>query len=78
MNRIARISLSALALLAAFTLGMIFAQRMLTPARAEGDNPVVSVIPVRTISAQNGNNTITNVTQVLVIYANGRTEKQNN
>ena len=74
MNRIARISLSALALLAAFTLGMIFSQRVaLTPARAQGGNPVVKVVPITTTQRTEQNVVTTTVTRVLIVFANGAT-----
>jgi len=75
MNRVTRISLSALALLAAFTLGMLFAQRVaLTPARAAGDNPIVTVFPIETEQKSRGDGTTTidtRVTKVMAIRADG-------
>jgi len=73
LNRITRISLSALALLAAFTLGMLFTQRAtLTPARAEVENPVVKVIPITTEQiTERTDKVTTRVTRVLIVYANG-------
>jgi len=78
MNRIARISLSALALLATFTIGMLFAQRTtLSPARAAEENPIVTAFPIRTeqSTGQTGIVTIT-VKEVLAIHANGLPSKR--
>jgi hypothetical protein len=72
LNRMTRISLLALALLAAFTLGMIFAQRTsVMPAHAAETDPVVSAFPLSTEQTTQGNITTTKVSKIILIRASG-------
>ncbi|MHB9134418.1 MAG: hypothetical protein ACYDBB_25380 [Armatimonadota bacterium] len=72
ITRILRIALPTLTLAAAFTLGMLYAQRApMTPAQAAGESPVVQVIPISTEQSKNGDTTVTYTKKVLAIRADG-------